>query len=72
MFKAVSETLMELATDKKYLGAKIGITAILHTWGQNLSYHPHIHCVVPGVGLKKDYEWVNHHRIVYRLFLRFY
>lgn len=52
MFRAVSETLLELAGDKKRLGAAIGFIAILHTWGQNLMDHPHIHCVVPGGGLK--------------------
>ena len=51
MFKAVSETLQELANDKKYLGAQIGFTSILHTWGQNLKDHPHIHCIVPAGGL---------------------
>ena len=51
MFKCVSETLTQLALDKKYLGAQIGVTAILHTWGQNLMFHPHIHCIVPGGGL---------------------
>ena len=50
---------MELAADKKYLGAKIGITTILHTWGQNLHFHPHIHCVVPGGGLNKADKWVS-------------
>jgi hypothetical protein len=58
-FKAVSETLLELGLDKKYLGAKLGITAVLHTWGQNLLYHPHIHCVIPGGGLTVDGKWVN-------------
>jgi len=57
-FKAVSETLLELGRNKKYLGAKLGITTILHTWGQNLSYHPHIHCVIPGGGLTDDGRWV--------------
>ena len=57
-FKAVSETLLELGYDQKYLGAKIGITAVLHTWGQNLLYHPHIHCIVPGGGLTKDGKWI--------------
>ena len=52
-FKAVSETLQELANDKKYLGAQIGITTILHTWGQNLKDHHHIHCIVPAGGLDK-------------------
>lgn len=56
-FKAVSETLLELCADKKYLGAKPGITAVLHTWGQNLMYHPHIHCIVTGGGLSKDNKW---------------
>lgn len=56
-FKTVSETLLELGTDKKYLGAKLGVTAVLHTWGQNLLYHPHIHCIVPGGGLTADGKW---------------
>lgn len=55
--KAVSETLLELCADKKYLGATPGITTVLHTWGQNLMYHPHIHCIVTGGGLTKDGEW---------------
>lgn len=57
LFKAVSETLQELAMDKKFLGAKIGHTAVLHTWGQNLSFHPHIHCIVPAGGLTKSLQW---------------
>ena len=56
-FKAVSETLLELCADKKYLDAKPGITAILHTWGQTLNYHPHIHCIVTGGGLTKAGAW---------------
>jgi predicted Zn-ribbon and HTH transcriptional regulator len=59
LFRAVSETLLELCADKKYLGAKPGITAILHTWGQNLSYHPHLHCVVTGGGLSPAGTWKN-------------
>jgi hypothetical protein len=59
LFKSVSETLSELAVDKKYLGAKLGITSILHTWGQNLMLHPHIHCVVPGGGLNSINQWVD-------------
>ena len=58
-FKAVSETLLELGQDKKYLGGLLGITAVLHTWGQNLMYHPHIHCIVPGGGLTVDKNWVS-------------
>ena len=56
-FRAVSETLLERGADQKYIGAKLGVTAILHTWGQNLLYHPHIHCIVPGGGLTKDGKW---------------
>ena len=51
LFKAASETLRVLASDKKHLGASIGTTMVLHTWGQNLSFHPHVHCIVPGGGL---------------------
>ena len=51
MFKCVADTLLTIAGDKKHLGAKPGITAVLHTWGSNLSYHPHIHCIVTGGGL---------------------
>ena len=56
-FKSVSETLLELCADHKYLGAKPGITTVLHTWGQNLMYHPHIHCIVTGGGLTTDNKW---------------
>lgn len=59
LFKAASETLLELAGDKKYLGAQIGFTSILHTWGQNLMYHPHIHCIVPGGGLTPTSKWIS-------------
>ena len=59
LFKAASETLLELARDKKYLGAEIGFTAVLHTWGQNLVDHPHLHCIVPGGGLSSDGNWRN-------------
>jgi hypothetical protein len=59
LFRSVSETLQELAADKKYLGAKLGFTSILHTWGQNLMLHPHIHCIVPGGGLNSINQWVS-------------
>ncbi len=59
LFKAAAETLKELAADKKYLGAEIGFSQILHTWGQNLMHHPHIHCIIPGGGLSPDGRWVN-------------
>ena len=59
MFKASAETLQELAEDEKYLGGEIGFFSILHTWGQNLMYHPHIHCVVTGGGLTELGKWVE-------------
>jgi hypothetical protein len=54
LFRAVSETLQEIAADDRHLGAKIGILAVLHTWSQNLLHHPHLHCVVPAGGLSPD------------------
>jgi hypothetical protein len=59
MYKAVAETLFELSQDKKYLGAQIGFFSLLHTWGQDLHYHPHIHSVVLAGGLTKHNEWRN-------------
>ncbi len=58
LFDAVARTLLEVAANPKHLGARIGFLAILHTWGQNLSLHPHVHCVVPGGGLSPDGKWV--------------
>jgi hypothetical protein len=54
LFRAAAETLQQIAADPKHLGAEIGFLAILHTWGQNLEHHPHVHCVVPGGGLSTD------------------
>lgn len=51
LFKAGSESLLELGKDPKFLGAEIGIIMVLHTWGQNLMTHPHLHCIVTGGGL---------------------
>lgn len=60
LFRAVSKTLLGIAGDPKRLGASIGFIAILHTWGQNLLHHPHLHCVVPGGGLSPDgCRWIN-------------
>lgn len=60
LFQAASETLLELGRDRKYLGAQIGFTSILHTWGQNLMHHPHVHCIVPSGGLSLDgTRWIN-------------
>jgi Putative transposase/Transposase zinc-binding domain len=59
LFQAAAQTLLTLAADPKRLGAQIGVTAILHTWGQNLLFHPHLHCVVTGGGLAADgSRWV--------------
>lgn len=54
LHKCSAETLLELCNNKKYLGATPGIIQILHTWGQELNYHPHIHCIVSGAGLTKE------------------
>jgi hypothetical protein len=54
LFRTVAETLLTIAADPKHLGAAIGFLAVLHTWGQNLHAHPHIHCVVPGGGISPD------------------
>jgi hypothetical protein len=59
LFNAVAQTLLEVAANPKHLGARIGFLAILHTWGQNLSLHPHLHCVIPGGGLSPDCKWVT-------------
>jgi len=58
LFRAASQTLLKLAADPRRLGAQIGFTAVLHTWGQNLLFHPHLHCVVTGGGLSPDGRWV--------------
>ena len=60
LFAAASGTLLELADDPKRLGAQIGFTALLHTWGQNLLFHPHLHCVVTAGGLSPEGDrWVH-------------
>jgi hypothetical protein len=51
LFKAASETMLAIAADPKHLGARIGITAVLHTWGSALTHHPHVHMIVPGGGI---------------------
>ena len=50
LFRAAAETLITIAADPRHLGARVGITAVLHTWGQTLTHHPHVHCIVPGGG----------------------
>jgi hypothetical protein len=60
LLKAAAETVTGLAADRQYLGADIGVTAVLHTWSQNLHHHPHAHCIVPGGGLSPDGKrWVG-------------
>ena len=59
LFRTVAATLMTIARHPKHLGAEIGFFAVLHTWGQNLLHHPHLHCVIPGGGLSRDgLRWV--------------
>jgi hypothetical protein len=60
LFRAASETLLTIAADPKHLGARIGITAVLHTWGSALTHHPHLHIIVPGGGLAPDGgRWIS-------------
>ncbi len=80
LFSAAAETLTTIAADPKHLGAEIGLTAVLHTWGQNLHHHPHIHCIVPGGGISSNGErWVQCRtgfflpvRVLSRLFRRLF
>jgi hypothetical protein len=67
LFRASSETLLEIAADPKHLGADVGFLSVLHTWGQNLLGHPHVHCVIPAGGLSPDHQRWIHPR--YRFFL---
>jgi Putative transposase/Transposase zinc-binding domain len=60
LFRASAATLLEVAGDPKHLGAEIGFLSVLHTWGQNLLHHPHVHCVIPAGGLSPDHQrWVH-------------
>ena len=80
LFKAAAETLSTIAADQRHLGAEIGFVAVLHTWGQNLQHHPHVHCLVPGGGLVRDgTRWVSCRpgyflpvRVLSRLFRRLF
>jgi hypothetical protein len=80
LFKAASETLLTIASDPKHLGARIGLTAVLHTWGSALTHHPHVHCIVPGGGLSPDGQrWISCRprfflpvRVLSRLFRRLF
>lgn len=76
MFKASSVTMLTIAADPKHLGARIGITSVLHTWGSAMTHHPHVHMIVPGGGISLDnQQWVScrrnfflHVRVLSRLF----
>lgn len=57
LFECASKTLIELSSDQKYLGARIGFTAVLHTWGSNLCLHPHLHCIVTSGGMDSNEKW---------------
>ena len=60
LFQTTADTLKTIAADPQHLGAGIGFFAVLHTWGQNLQFHPHLHCVVPGGGLSPDGQrWIS-------------
>jgi hypothetical protein len=60
LFKAASETMLTIADDPKHLGARIGITAVLHTWGSAMTHHPHVHMIVPGGGIAPDgSRWIS-------------
>jgi Putative transposase/Transposase zinc-binding domain len=80
LFRATAETLRTIAADPKHLGAEIGFLAVLHTWGQNLLFHPHLHCVVPGGGISPDGKhWIGCRpgfflpvRVLSRLFRRLF
>jgi hypothetical protein len=80
LFRAAAETLLTIAADPRYLGARIAITAVLHTWGSALTHHPHVHCIVPGGGITLDgNSWINcRHgfflpvRVLSRLFRRLF
>jgi hypothetical protein len=59
LFKTAAETLLTIAADPKRLGARIGITMVLHTWGSALTHHPHVHCIIPGGGFSLDHQqWI--------------
>jgi predicted Zn-ribbon and HTH transcriptional regulator len=80
LFKASAETLIAIAADPKHLGARVGITSVLHTWGSALTHHPHVHMIVPGGGISLDgNKWVSCRpgfflpvRVLSRLFRRLF
>ena len=79
LFRTSAETLLTIAADPKHLGATVGFFSILHTWGQNLLFHPHVHCVVTGGGLSPENDWIPSRpnfflsvRVLSRLFRRLF
>jgi hypothetical protein len=79
LFKVTAQTLRIIAADQKHLGVKIGVTAVLHTWGSALTHHPHLHCIVPGGGLNPEGQWKPCHKgyflpvkVLSRLFQRLF
>jgi len=80
LFKAAAETLIAIAADPKHLGARIGVTAVLHSWGSALTHHPHVHIIVPGGGISPDGQrWISCRpgfflpvRVLSRLFRRLF
>jgi len=80
LFSAASQTLLTIGMDPKHLGAKLGVTAVLHTWGSAMTLHPHLHCIVPGGGISKEgRRWVSCRkgfflpvRVLSRLFRRLF
>src|SRR5206468_9272734 len=80
LFKAAAETLVTIAADPKHLGARIGLTAVLHSWGSALTHHPHVHVILPGGGISLDGQrWISCRsgfflpvRVLSRLFRRLF
>jgi predicted Zn-ribbon and HTH transcriptional regulator len=80
LFKVSAETMLTIAADRKHLGARIGITSVLHTWGSAMTHHPHVHMIVPGGGISPDGQrWVSCRpgfflsvRVLSRLFRRLF
>jgi hypothetical protein len=80
LFRIAAQTLLTIARDPERLGVELGFFCVLHTWGQNLHFHPHLHCVVPGGGLSPDYDrWIHGRRkyllpvkVLSRLFRRLF
>src|SRR3954447_15617082 len=67
LFRATAQTMLEVAADPRHLGARIGFLSIMHTWGQNLRLHPHLHCVIPASGFDPGYSHSVHPRYAFFL-----